>query len=228
MKRFQIVIICILVYASIIFAQERIDVIHLKNGNIVKGIIIKNVPNDHVKIQLLNGTVLGYMYSEIEKFTTEVRTEQLEKKPQQKQKAGNDAHKMMLYETGKKNPTLAVLLSCMLTSAGHAYAGNWGRGLTFSLGRVLLGVYAITNGMEEEEDSDGHTTGRTTFRITPAYYMSMAGLLILGIIEMVDAAYEVKKYNRKLYDRIYSEESRLGLKVVPVKDGGKFVLSYKF
>ena len=90
MKKLLISIICILAFACTIHAQDSTDVIHLKNGDVVKGIIIKDVPDEYVKIQLPNGTVLGYMYSEIEKFSKEIRTQQSQEQQQLQQKAADE------------------------------------------------------------------------------------------------------------------------------------------
>ena len=45
------------------------DVIHLKNGSLVKGLIIENVPNKRVKIETPDGNILAYDMSEVEKMT---------------------------------------------------------------------------------------------------------------------------------------------------------------
>ncbi len=48
-----------------------IDVIYTKNGSIIKGIIIEQIPNVQAKIQTKDGSVFVYKYEEIEKFTKE-------------------------------------------------------------------------------------------------------------------------------------------------------------
>lgn len=222
MKKLLIAIICALIVTSMIHAQENIDVIYLKNGDIVKGIIIENAPNDYVKIQLQGGSIFTYKYSDIQKFTTEFRSQE---KPKT---TGSDANKMMLYETGKKNPTLAVLLSCLLSSTGHAYAGNWGRGLLFTGGRVGCAIFAMTAGIEEKTEYYGYYYEETTVEITGAYYIGMGGVMIISIWEMIDAASEAKRYNMKLHNRIFSNQPDFGLNIVPTKDGGKLMLSCNF
>jgi hypothetical protein len=71
MKRTYILLIFIFV-SSIAFAQQVYqDVIYLKNGDIAKGIIIENVPNDYVKLETKNGSVITFKYADIKKFTKE-------------------------------------------------------------------------------------------------------------------------------------------------------------
>jgi len=147
-----------------------------------------------------------------------------------------DAEKMMLYETKKKSGTTAVVLSCLLTSTGHAYAGNWGRGLAFTAGRVGCAVLAITLGIEEKtethEDYYFSYTEKTT-EITPIYYIGIIGAATIAIWEMVDASKEVSKYNTRLYEQITGKKSPIGLNFVPMKNGnGKYspgiAFSYNF
>lgn len=53
-------------------AQEVIEVLHLKNGSMIKGMIIEQVPNESVKIRTSDGSVFVYPLSEVEKITKEV------------------------------------------------------------------------------------------------------------------------------------------------------------
>ena len=52
-------------------AQSR-DVIYLKNGSIIKGEIIEQVPNTLIKIQTADGSIFNCSYSDIEKITKEL------------------------------------------------------------------------------------------------------------------------------------------------------------
>lgn len=54
---------------SMIYSQDYIDVVTLKNGDIIKGKIIENVINDHIRIELQGGSILIYQYTQIEKIT---------------------------------------------------------------------------------------------------------------------------------------------------------------
>jgi hypothetical protein len=56
---------------TILLGQERRDVIYLKNGDVIKGIIVENVFNDYVRIEFLGGSILSYKYVDIEKITKE-------------------------------------------------------------------------------------------------------------------------------------------------------------
>lgn len=47
------------------------DVVYCKNGSIIRGVIIEQVPNESLKIQTADGNVFVYAMSEIEKMTKE-------------------------------------------------------------------------------------------------------------------------------------------------------------
>ncbi|MFA8342787.1 MAG: hypothetical protein ACEPO8_07410 [Rhodothermaceae bacterium] len=228
-------ILLFLVASISLIAQEKQDVIYLKNGDIIKGEIVENVPNVYVRIELTGGTILTYNYDKIEKFTKEfVKNTSLEKNLNRstilRKQHQTDIHtsqysnailtnsqKNAMYENQKKSPATARVLSFLISSTGHAYAGNWGAGLAFLGGRVLC-VGAAVNA-ETEEEAKGW----------------LIGLVALAIWEIVDAGNEAEKYNRRLYNKIYGSQS-FGINIspmkqicnIPVSDGVQLNFSYNF
>lgn len=81
MKNLQskIAVIFIVLFCSLnIFAQslnDYIDVVYLKNGSIIKGIIVEQVPGKSLKIQTSDGSQFVYQIAEVEKFTRELKPE---------------------------------------------------------------------------------------------------------------------------------------------------------
>lgn len=210
----------ILLYAAG-FGQERQDVVYLKNGDIRKGTIIENAPNDYIKLEMKDGSTFTIKYADIQRITKEAATSTTSAQPSSEPQ---DAQKLMMYESGKKNPTMGVLLSCILTSAGHAYADNWPRGLMFTAGRIAGGVLALTAGIKRSTDYYGFET----VELTPAYYIGMAITLGFAVWEMLDASAEVDRYNARLYEKIMGKKPDWGMNLVPTKEGTKLVLSYNF
>jgi hypothetical protein len=218
-----------------VLCQTRIDVIYLKNGDILKGEIIENVPNDYVKIELPGGSFFTVKYSDVLKFTKETPTNSLQAQPQNRQRTeasgSENLEKMMYYERDKKNSGTAVLLSLVITSAGHAYAGNWGRGLSFTAGRIAGAVLAITAGIQTNTQSTYVGSGRyytsETVEITSWYYIGIASTLVFSIWEAIDASAEVDRYNASMYNRIMGKKP-FSLNVVPTKNGPQVQLSYCF
>ena len=228
--------LCLFVLSYAI-GQTRIDVIHLKNGDVLKGEIIENIPNDHVKIELTGGSTLTVKYSNILKFTKEkIPTEsQIQQQPRQQESSSqSDAKKMIYYENEKKSPTTAVLLSILLTSTGHLYADNWGRGLLFSAARVGGVVLALTAGYTSDVYSTPNPYGyswdyyyNTETRITAWFYIGFGVALVSAVWEAIDASAQVDKYNERLYNKIMEKEL-FNINIVPSKNGLQLQLSYSF
>lgn len=64
---------CILTSAA--FAQEMQDVVYLKNGSIIRGLVIEQVPGKSLKIRTRDGSVFGYSMEEVERITKETPVE---------------------------------------------------------------------------------------------------------------------------------------------------------
>lgn len=62
---------CLIAFAttSQVFAQQMEDVVHLKNGGIVRGIIIEQIPGESLKIQTRDGNVLVFAMDEIARLS---------------------------------------------------------------------------------------------------------------------------------------------------------------
>lgn len=64
--------IIIVLFTSITFSQQLYeDVVYLKNGSIIHGIIIEQVPNVSLKIKTHDGNVFVFSFSDLEKTTKE-------------------------------------------------------------------------------------------------------------------------------------------------------------
>ncbi len=66
MLRF-ILVSCLTVFVatSTVFAQQMEDVVHLKNGSVIRGTIIEQIPGESLKIQTQGGSVFVYTMDEI-------------------------------------------------------------------------------------------------------------------------------------------------------------------
>lgn len=51
--------------------QQLIDVVYLKNGSIIKGIILEQIPNVQLKLQTSDGSIFVFKMEEVEKITRE-------------------------------------------------------------------------------------------------------------------------------------------------------------
>lgn len=57
------------------YSQNKMtDVVYLKNGSIIKGIIVEQVPNQSMKVKTSDGSIFNFQMNEIEKITKEETT----------------------------------------------------------------------------------------------------------------------------------------------------------
>ena len=49
--------------------QEYVDVIYLKNGSVIKGVIIEQIPNKSLKIETADGSIFVYEIEQISKIS---------------------------------------------------------------------------------------------------------------------------------------------------------------
>lgn len=72
MKKLAAIFVFVLVCAFA-FAQENYqDVVYLKNGSVIRGLIIEQIPNKSIKVQTADRSVFVYQIDEVEKMTKEV------------------------------------------------------------------------------------------------------------------------------------------------------------
>ncbi len=71
MKLKSFLFVGMLLVAMVANAQSLQEVVYLKNGSIIRGVIIEQVPNESLKIQTADGNVFAYQMDEVEKITKE-------------------------------------------------------------------------------------------------------------------------------------------------------------
>lgn len=64
--------ICMLLCGCLwVSAQSYQEVVYLKNGSIIKGVIVEQIPNVSLKVKTADGSIFAYQISEVEKLTKE-------------------------------------------------------------------------------------------------------------------------------------------------------------
>jgi TM2 domain-containing membrane protein YozV len=126
----------LIVFAGTLLAQGNlVDVLYLKNGTIIRGIIIEQVPDVSVKIQTADGRVALYAMSEVSKITRErVSTPARQRTPR------------------LKKPGLAFMMSFLVPGLGQYYNGDVAKGLAqeaMVLGGTALAITAEATHLSE-------------------------------------------------------------------------------
>ena len=70
----------ILLSVTALIAQTK-DIVYLKNGSVIKGMILEMIPDKTIKIQTADGNIFVYNMSEVEKISKEVAAPISEPKP---------------------------------------------------------------------------------------------------------------------------------------------------
>ena len=71
MKKFTFLLVLAIVSVGIgtVSAQSLQEVVYLKNGSVIRGTIIEQVPNESLKIQTSDGSVFAYKMAGVEKIS---------------------------------------------------------------------------------------------------------------------------------------------------------------
>lgn len=73
MRKLLLVLALLLSISTYVAAQNYTEVVYLKNGSIIKGVIIEQVPNVSLKIKTGDGSLIICQMSDVTKITKEER-----------------------------------------------------------------------------------------------------------------------------------------------------------
>lgn len=105
-----------------------------------------------------------------------------------------------------KNPLVAGILSFLVPSAGHLYAGNWPRGLAYGIPRMASLAWMI---YRVETDPDAKTT-------SPLDLPAALGILVLPWVEAIDSAIYVSRESNRIRAGIEFDPARRQVALVYV------------
>jgi len=130
----------------------------------------------------------------------------------------SQTEKMLMYNSHIKSPAVGVLFEFLLPTLGHAYAGNWKRGLAFK--GAQIGTWIIIDLLGPSEI--GRYTGDEG-----EYAIGIS--VLIQIWELIDIGMETKRYNHNLYREIFGKEPpSFSLNLQPTYQGANLTLAYKF
>lgn len=186
MKKLFLILFCAM---STMFAAAQAnlqDVVYLKNGSVVRGTIIEQVPGVSLKLQTNDGNIFVYKIEDVEKMTKE-----------QSRAAARQQVSTYAYSNGvgsinstamsERSPFVAGLLSWILPGAGQFYNGQSSKGWG-DLG-LHIGSYAIM-GIGSTLLVEGEEEAGSIFLVAGS-----VTLFVNGICSIVDAAKSAKRIN---------------------------------
>lgn len=73
MKKLLLLLTLLMGFSIHSIAQNYTEAVYLKNGSVIRGLIIEEVPNSSLKIQTSDGNIFSYTMDEIQKITKELK-----------------------------------------------------------------------------------------------------------------------------------------------------------
>jgi TM2 domain-containing membrane protein YozV len=183
MNRFFFLTFLISLAACSLNAQNYEEVVYLKNGSIIHGLIIEQIPNKSIKIQTKDGNLFVFDIEEVEKITKEpVKEENLSSNNSYSQPKGEKSNVNAL------NPGMSFLCSFLLPGAGQFYNGQKGRGalmLGVDVTALGLGVFAY------------NWRGPNWWHGETLFYICIVSYMANSLWSMIDAPLSAQKINLK-------------------------------
>ena len=116
-----------------------------------------------------------------------------------------NTEKMLWYQNEKKSPARAIFYSWLIPTSGHAYAGDWNRGLKFKAGELAF----FLGGILYANSGDGKSSRIGDFRTDELVFSSfLVGSGVVLILEYIDVVKTTKKHNLRLYKDLFGEKSK--------------------
>lgn len=188
------------VWGQPIEAQETQDVVYLKNGSIIRGTIVEQVPGESILIQTVDGNRFRYLMEEIERMAKEPRPDQ----------GTSQARPRSV-----KSPGTAVLLSLLIPGGGQGYNGEWGKAAGFFAGAAVF-AGAFVEAAERDACKFGDDCGAAG-----AYAIGLIAVLVWSV---VDAHKSAKAINERLTVSGLAFAPQLGTRVVDTPFGNRLML----
>lgn len=220
--------LCFIVLFANAQGQNMEDVIYLKNGSIIHGTIIEQVPNESLKIKTKDGSVFVYKMADLDKITKEpihnssnsigsnYSTNPYVNIPASsyKQIKMNYDYRMYIPQPSDPyNPTVSGICSWLIPGTGQMLCGETGRGLGFLGGYICCSaLMGIGSGIISNAYYDDEIVTGSIFLLLGAL-----GCVTVDIWSIVDAVHVAKVKNMYVGD-MRSKTSSLNIELSPYID----------
>jgi hypothetical protein len=166
------------------------DVVYLKNGSIIKGIIIEQVPNVSLKIKTNDGNVLVYEMVQVEK---------IEKQKDDAPESASFSKEITLHKE-EKSPGTAFFYSLLIPGLGQHYCGNNVKGIIQET--IYVGGWSLllTAGISTDHHYDGSYFPyfHEQDKITGWYYLGLSMVIGSYFWSIIDAPLSANDINTEI------------------------------
>ncbi len=117
-----------------------------------------------------------------------------------KNKRNINNKKWYYYYNLKKSPTTGAGLAALIPTLGHAYSGQWSRGIPYLITEAL-GVYLCRLSVEENRTygiNRQQSSSQLEIVNKEMFYIGASVVVLTRVIEIFDAYHASKDYNHKL------------------------------
>lgn len=188
------ILVLFVMFGLCTFAQTQNyqDVVYLKNGSVIKGVIIEQIPNVSLKIETDNGSTFICDMKDVTKLAKEKiikKTETVEQTPiAEEEHINRDSISTTI--SSYRSPALAGWLSFLMPGVGQFYNGQPGMGVCYLLWHTLsFGI--IYYGINESYYSYKRNNNWETHIVLGA-----SSALLSWIISIIDANVTAKEINK--------------------------------
>lgn len=137
--------ICLLVVGMFVVTASIADTIHLKNGTVIEGTIIREIPDVSVAIETAQGKVFTYNMQDVFK---------VDRRP------SRPVPRISPLPTIRKDPTLSGLLSAVVPGSGQIYNNQYLKGSGFFLATIIGGGTTLNAVYWRKTDGLGVVRGK--------------------------------------------------------------------
>jgi len=195
MQKGLILVFCLLIFVPELYSQQSLeDVVYLKDGSIIRGIIIEQIPNVSLKIQTRDGSVFVFPMEKVEKISKEPRITG----PEQQ------------FQT-YKSPGVAFALSFLLPGAGQFYNGDYLKG-GVQFGIASIAAILIWSEILQEANQPG--THETDEQMLLIGYLIFASNWVWSFVDAPISAKRINKENQQQFGHLL--EVKIGNKIMGV------------
>lgn len=137
MKKLLLILILLTSFSAYGIAQNYVEVVYLKNGSVIRGSIIEQVPNESLKIKMSDGSIFICSMTDVEKIAKEIQEKPLAFK--KKQRSTLKGYKGFfdvgyLWDTEENNAVSANKIE-LSTSHGYQFSNHFFIGGGFAVNR---------------------------------------------------------------------------------------------
>ena len=176
MKRLVVIALILVLAVPLVHAGEDTrDVVHLKNGSIIKGKIIDLVPSEQVRLRTSDGSIFVFDMDDVLRIDTEA------------------VETMSPTPAKRKDPFGAAVMSLLIPGLGQYYNGQVGKGLT-QQALVIAGALVAANGVHETSGFLGKTSSDTT----AGFGIGLAVVIGTSIWSIWDAHATAERINNEM------------------------------